>query len=125
MNLGDGPIKINAGALVGYIVPLVSQHNVVAVSNIARTENMSSRSLQQLQDAIADMDINPELTETQQTELKNMLRRQHLAFAYGDRKLGKTDLAVMKIETGYIASTIPRLACWKTNNRRYSGGTYR
>jgi hypothetical protein len=46
------------------------------------------------------LDINPDLTKEQQEKLRNVIRRQHGAFAYGTRKLGRTDLAMMKIETG-------------------------
>lgn len=52
------------------------------------------------EEEVAKLDINSDLTKEQQEEITNVLRRQHNAFAYGDRKLGKTDLAIMKIETG-------------------------
>jgi transposase InsO family protein len=96
-NLGRSTIRIPAGTLVGHPSGVSEQ------SPANREVNLVLRDLRRdptFEEDIAKLDINPELTKNQQEDLRNVIRSQHAAFAYGDRKLGHTNLAIMKIETG-------------------------
>lgn len=76
---------------------------VIEQSSASREVNLVLRGLQRdptFEEDIAKLDINPELTKNQQEDLRNVIRCQHAAFAYGERKLGHTNLAIMKIEAG-------------------------
>ncbi|KZV83888.1 hypothetical protein EXIGLDRAFT_587310, partial [Exidia glandulosa HHB12029] len=49
---------------------------------------------------LAELDINPQLTQEQRERLTQVLWENRRAFAYGSRPLGRTNLAVMRIDTG-------------------------
>jgi hypothetical protein len=44
-------------------------------------------------------DINPTLTHQEKEHVKNVLRENHYAFAYGNRSLGNSDILKMDIDT--------------------------
>jgi transposase InsO family protein len=96
-NFGKGAIKIPTGTLLSEYAPIED--------SLYRTETVNNAALADAADPafegdVKNLDINPDLSPMQQEGLRNVIRRQHAAFAYGDRKLGRTDLAIMKIETG-------------------------
>jgi transposase InsO family protein len=97
-NLGKTTVKIPAGTLVGY-PENVDDPTTKLVNYVSPTPNQGSIDYD-FEPEVAKLDLNPELTPSQQEDLRNVIRRQHAAFAYGNRKLGRTDLAIMKIETG-------------------------
>jgi hypothetical protein len=94
-NFGSRPVKIPAGTLVGQPLGLMQaeRREVNLVNSTAQTDPTFEAD-------ILKLDINPELTPEQQEQMRDVIRRQHAAFAYGSRKLGRTDFALMKIETG-------------------------
>jgi transposase InsO family protein len=96
-NLGRGTIRIPAGTLVGHPSGVMEQSSASRDVNLVQNDFRPDSAFEE---DIVKLDINPELSETQQEDLRNVIRRQHAAFAYGNRKLGHTNLAVMKIETG-------------------------
>lgn len=98
-NLGPEPVTIAAGTLIGNAKPLTDFTLGSKIVNNINTMNHDPSS-SEFEEEIAKLDINAELTESQQQQIKDVIRRQHQAFAYGSRRLGRTDLAIMKIETG-------------------------
>jgi hypothetical protein len=46
------------------------------------------------------MDINPELSRNEQERMRQVIQDNLLAFAFGSKKLGQTDMVTMTLETG-------------------------
>lgn len=94
-NVATRRVKIPAGTFIGQPFGLKDTPRK-GVNLVLNPEAFDPK----FEEEISKLDINPELSKEQQEELRNVIRRQHAAFAYGSRKLGRTDLALMKIETG-------------------------
>jgi transposase InsO family protein len=98
-NPGNNAVRVPAGTLVGYPQPMAYYGGPVRkINNINAVS--SPQPGPDFEEEVSKLDVNPELTLEQRDAIKDVIRRQHHAFAYGDRKLGRTDLAIMKIETG-------------------------
>jgi hypothetical protein len=96
-NFGTIPVKIPAGTRISSIVNVKDSLSDIAHVNNASLDDSDAKDFE---DDVRALDINPELTDKQKEDLREVIRRQHGAFAYGKRKLGRTDLATMKIQTG-------------------------
>ncbi|KZW00789.1 hypothetical protein EXIGLDRAFT_603680, partial [Exidia glandulosa HHB12029] len=60
----------------------------------------TDRDAEEFQQALTELDINPELTVDQRERLLDVLWQNRRAFAYGSRPLGRTNIATMRIDTG-------------------------
>lgn len=77
----------------------VSDNNKqTAGSNIAGPDSLED--LKGFEEALQEIDINIELKEEEKESLRNVVRQNRQAFSYGTKRLGKTNLATMTIETG-------------------------
>ncbi|KAI5454141.1 hypothetical protein NCC49_005131 [Naganishia albida] len=99
-NFGRKAVKIDTGTLLSEYVPVDNALGRIAEVNLVAPEMDVDLAFEE---DVKNLDINPQLTDAQQEAMRDVIRRQHNSFAYGDRKLGRTDLAVMKIETGDAA----------------------
>ena len=91
VNLSFEPLVLKAGQEVGKPLPLVACTTGPMVANV--------HAISAFDTAIAEMDVNPELTADQSARIHAVLRKHPLAFAHGDRRLGDTDWVTMDIDT--------------------------
>ncbi|KAJ9119919.1 hypothetical protein QFC24_005402 [Naganishia onofrii] len=94
-NFGRHTVKIPAGTLLSGVTPVINSSKEYAqVNYVTATTNPPK---DDFEEDLRALDINPDLTTEQRESLRSVIRRQHQAFAYGNRKLGRTDLAVIKL----------------------------
>ncbi|KZV83373.1 hypothetical protein EXIGLDRAFT_625747, partial [Exidia glandulosa HHB12029] len=105
-NLEPWPLTIVRGEVLGHVVPLLDRTRLnakgrTATSFLADPSDTGDRA--EFEEALKELDINPELTQSQRTALLDVLRVNRLAFAYGSRPLGHTNLGTARIDTGDTA----------------------
>jgi hypothetical protein len=91
IDLGKGQIKLPEGSIVGSSRPVSNVHLPSVPVNFTNAGTKQRFESDALEEAIKEMDINPELSLEQREQLKGVIRRQQSAFAYGSRTLGHTD----------------------------------
>lgn len=96
-SFGKDLVQIPTGTLLSTCSPVrTSLENTACVSYVTAPDTLDP----EFETDVKELDVNPDLSAEQQEALRDVVRRQHDAFAYGSRRLGQTDLAIMKIETG-------------------------
>jgi hypothetical protein len=98
MNIGKESVTIPSGSNVAAICPVLDKIPTVVNANHPHVE--SDEDKKAFEDALKELDCNPELTPLQRKRLEDILKQNIFAFSYGSRRLGKTNLAIMNIETG-------------------------
>lgn len=93
MNTGRTPLSLQKGQSLGILQPLQGPPPVVH-ANVAQQDS------QALEEALALIDVNPDLSADQQQRLQTLFREYPGAFAHGNHRLGNTDLVTMDIITG-------------------------
>lgn len=100
LNMGTETIILKEGTVLGSVCAVKDKVKDSAMINHSSVQLDPSEEEEQIEEAIADMDINDALTEEQRDQLKDVIKRQRQAFAYGSRTLNHRDLATMRIDTG-------------------------
>jgi hypothetical protein len=72
INLGNGPVRIPQGAIIGSPRPVSNDHVPEVRANHINTNRRSHFEQEALTAAIAEMDINPDLEPEQIEQLKNL-----------------------------------------------------
>jgi hypothetical protein len=101
MNVGKNIIKLPANLLLGKVMAVQDSRPDTSLSNVAQKE--TSADLEAFEEALQAIDINIELQEEEKVLLRDTIRQNPQAFSYGSRRLGRTDITTMSIETGNAA----------------------
>ena len=98
MNVGTRIIKLPTDVILAHIMAVADNRSTAALSNNSSAETADD--LEAFEEALQEIDINMELSESEKKSLRNIIRANRHAFSYGSRRLGRTNLATMTIETG-------------------------
>jgi hypothetical protein len=91
MNVSQDPLILRAGQYIGTPLPLLKPRDLGYTASVNTVTAFDG--------ALAEMDINPELTPEQSKRVTSLLRQYPRAFAHGEHRLGNTDWIKMKIDT--------------------------
>ncbi|KAJ9092838.1 hypothetical protein QFC20_007266 [Naganishia adeliensis] len=98
MNVRKNVVKLPADITLARVMAVQdSRHNAI-VSNVVDSE--SPADLQAFEEALQEIDINIDLKKEEKELLINTIPENRQAFSYATRRLGRTGLATMTIETG-------------------------
>jgi hypothetical protein len=98
MNIGKGSIDIASGSSLATVCPFMNDLPATSNANYPHVESQEDRKA--FEDALKELDCNPDLTTIQRKKIEDSLQQNRHAFSYESRRLGKTNLAIMNIETG-------------------------
>jgi hypothetical protein len=109
MNATNQPITIQAGQVIGRLHATMDSTQKAARYYETNSVTSSLADERAFQEALAEFDINPGLSDLQLKQITQMLYSNRKAFAYGNRKLGSTDWATMTLDTGDSAPFLRHL----------------
>ncbi|KAJ9102233.1 hypothetical protein QFC20_005062 [Naganishia adeliensis] len=118
LNVGNNVVKLPADLVLANISGIKELPEGTASSNIAEPETPEDR--QAFEAALLEVDINPELSQEEKQDLERVIRDNRQAFSYGSRRLGRTNITTMSIETGTAAPTLASpLPCFPGRPEHY------
>lgn len=104
LNVVQHPTSIPAGAMIGRAIPLHNKESPVVNNNnfaFPHVDNVAlSELLPKFQPHLDNMDINPDLAKDEQEQMRQVIQDNIHAFAFGSKKLGRTKMVTMTLDTG-------------------------